>query len=151
MVFITFFMLFCSRPLRQITPNNYILLFMMTAGFSSSSAAFAAELTPGSVLTAMGSVATITGLLYIAAVRVRKSPELIMSFFCFAMIGLVVQTILFINKVRLRAEQQQRLELAVGHVEMHIHMINAKQRGIWSPVNQIKLHVNLRSASAMAM
>ena len=67
MLIIPFCMLVCDEKQRKKVPSNYILLFIATFGQACFVAAIAADLTPGSVLTAMAAMAIVTGLLFVAA------------------------------------------------------------------------------------
>ena len=75
-------------------PNNYALLFILTLGESCFVAAIAADLTPGSVLTAMAALAITTGLLYIAATYTSVNEALLRNLVTAVIIGCVLNLII---------------------------------------------------------
>ena len=85
-----------DEKIRKKVPENYALLFAATIGESCFVAAIAANLTPGSVLTAMAALAIVTGLLYIAATYTAVNETLLRNLITAVVIGTFVNLILCI-------------------------------------------------------
>ena len=85
--------LICDERQRKTVPNNYILLMICTVGEAIFVASIAANLTPGSVLTAMAALAIVTSLLFLAAVKTSTNAFLVRNLITAVIVSLVLNVL----------------------------------------------------------
>ena len=90
-------MLVCGDKLRKTVPANYLLLFILTLGESCFVAAIAADLEPGSVLTAMGALVITTGALYAATTCTSVNERLLRNLIFAVIFGAILNLVLCIG------------------------------------------------------
>ena len=87
------FTLFCNEKARKTVPQNYILLFIVTAGLSSMIAAFAANLTALSVVTAIMGVCLSTVGLFVAAVYASSRAHMVRALYTGLIIAMIMDLV----------------------------------------------------------